>query len=122
MVCNLMLAWNLRIQMRLGLSGFCMLVTKVLRLEEGLQTKDHRMAMLHHADLYVQMRGIAGKIKEVKSGVFKTPIQFQQYHGIQNHKVCCTQTLHGTLKLKYFHKTLVFFLKLQKILCIQTGS
>jgi len=60
-----MLAWNLRIQMRLGLSGFCMLVTKVLRLEEGLQTKDHLMARLHHADLYVQMRGIAGKIKEI---------------------------------------------------------
>ena len=53
---------------------------------------------------------------------FKTPkrLQFQQYHGIQNHKVCCTQTLRDTLKPKYFINHGIY-LKLQKILRIQTG-
>ena len=63
-----------------------------------------------------------GLEKRGLSGVFKTPkrIQFQQYHGIQNHKVCCTQTLYGTLKPKYFTKPW-YFSQTPKILCIQTG-
>jgi hypothetical protein len=40
-------------------------IKKALTLEKGIQTKDSRMKMLDPADLFVQMRVIEWKIKEV---------------------------------------------------------
>jgi hypothetical protein len=41
-------------------------------------------------------------------------------YGIQNHKVCCIQTLHVALKQKYFIKP-CFLSKTPKILCSKQG-
>jgi hypothetical protein len=51
--------------MRLGCFGLAMEVKRALRLEKGTQTKESQMGRLDLADMFVQMRVIECKIKEV---------------------------------------------------------
>jgi len=53
-----MLAWNSKIQKRLGRFGLATLGKGGLRSEKGILTRDHPMARLRHVDLFVQMRVI----------------------------------------------------------------
>ena len=59
------LAWNLEIQMKLGHFGLATVDSKALMSGKGIQTKDDLMARLHHANLFVQMRVIDCRIKEI---------------------------------------------------------
>jgi len=51
--------------MRPGCFGLVMDVKRALRLEKDTQTKEVQMEWLDHADMFVQMRVIEWKIKEV---------------------------------------------------------
>jgi hypothetical protein len=59
------LAWNLEIHMRLGYFGLTMVRKKALRSGKGTQIKGQVMAKLLHADLFVQMRVIDCKTKDI---------------------------------------------------------
>jgi hypothetical protein len=61
----LKLAWNSITQMRPGCFGLVMEGKKALRLEKGTQTNESQMERLHPADLFVQIRVIEWKIKEI---------------------------------------------------------
>jgi len=51
--------------MRLGCFGLAMVVTKALRLEKDMQTKENHMERLGHVDMFVQTRVIDCKIKKI---------------------------------------------------------
>jgi len=59
------LAWNLEIQMKFGHFGLATVDSKALMSGKGIQTKDHPMARLHHANLFVQRRVIDCRTKEI---------------------------------------------------------
>jgi hypothetical protein len=52
--------WN-----KLGCFGLTIEVKKDLRLEKGSQIKESRMGRLGPAEMFVQMRGIERKIKQI---------------------------------------------------------
>jgi hypothetical protein len=51
--------------MKLGHFGLAKVDNKASRSGKGIQTKDHLMARLHHANLFVQMRIIDCQTKEI---------------------------------------------------------
>jgi hypothetical protein len=65
LVWYLALAWNLEVRMKLGHFGLATVDSKALMSGKGIQTKDHTMARLHHANLFVQMRVIDCRTKEI---------------------------------------------------------
>jgi len=48
-----------------GHFGLATVDSKALKSEKGIQIKDHLMARLHHANLFVQMRVIDCQTKEI---------------------------------------------------------
>jgi len=65
LVWYLTLAWNLEIQMKLGHFGLATADNTALMSGKGIQIKDHPMARLHHANLFVQRRVIDCRTKEI---------------------------------------------------------